>query len=79
MDGQVQPLEEALAIDASQAIVYYNLACYWSLAGNSKLALQYLSQSFDIDPGYRQLVADEKDFDPIRNLPDFQALIGVAV
>ena len=59
-----------------EAIVHYNLACYWSLAGDVDRALQYLAQSFDIDPRYRELVADEADFDPIRDLPDFQALGG---
>ena len=32
LDMAIQSLEEALSIDANQAIVYYNLACYWSLA-----------------------------------------------
>ena len=65
--------------DQQEAIVHYNLACYWSLAGDADRALQYLSQSFDIDPRYRDLVADESDFDPIRDLPDFQALVGAIV
>ena len=56
------------------AIVHYNLACYWSLAGNVKLAVTYLSQAFDLEPEYRDLVHRERDFDPIRNHPHFQAL-----
>ena len=32
LDLAIQSLEEAMSIDANQAIVYYNLACYWSLA-----------------------------------------------
>ena len=36
---------------------------------NKGLALQYLTQSFDLDPNYRDMVADEPDFDPIRDDP----------
>jgi len=79
LDLAIESLEEALAVDPSAAIVYYNLACYWSLANNLQLALDYLAQAFDINPNYRDLVNDERDFDPIRNEPGFQALTGVIV
>ena len=51
--------------DAGQSIVYYNLACYWSLASNAKLALAYLTTRFLISNlSFRDLVDDEQDFDP---------------
>jgi tetratricopeptide (TPR) repeat protein len=76
LDLAIESLENALAVETREAILHYNLACYWSLAGNSKIAIRYLAQSFDIDPTCREMVAEEADFDPIRNLPDFQTLIG---
>jgi tetratricopeptide (TPR) repeat protein len=79
LDLAIQALEEALEADSSQAIVHYNLACYWSLAGNVKLAVAYLAQAFDLEPEYRDLVLCERDFDPIRNHPHFQALTSVSV
>jgi Flp pilus assembly protein TadD len=79
LDLAIQSLEEALAVEESQASVYYNLACYWSLAHNSKLALAYLSQALDLDPSYRDLVARESDFDPIRDDPGFRDLTSVIV
>ncbi|MHB0961440.1 MAG: TPR end-of-group domain-containing protein [Pirellulaceae bacterium] len=79
LDHAIESLENALAADQQEAIIHYNLACYWSLAGDADRALSYLSQSFELDPGYRDLVADESDFDPIRSLPDFQLLIGATV
>jgi tetratricopeptide (TPR) repeat protein len=79
LDLAIESLENALAVESSEAILHYNLACYWSLAGNAKIALRYLAQSLSIDPSYRELVADETDFDPIRDLPDFQSLVGVIV
>ena len=78
LDLAIQSLEEALAADGSQAIIYYNLACYWSLAGNAKLCVAYLSRALDLDPNYRDLISDESDFDPIRDHPHFQALTSVA-
>jgi len=79
LDMAIQSLEEALSIDANQAIVYYNLACYWSLAHNAKHALDYLGQAFAMDPAYRELAAEERDFDPIRAEPRFQQLTGAVV
>jgi len=79
LDLAIQSLERAMAVDDQQAILHYNLACYWSLAGDAEVAIRYLAQSFDIEPSYRDLAADETDFDPIRNLPEFQALTGAAV
>ena len=79
LDEAIQALEQALMANKQEAIIHYNLACYWSLAGDVDRALQYLAQSFDIDPRYRELASDESDFDPIRDLPDFQALLGAIV
>ncbi len=79
LDMAIEALEEALAVDASQAIIHYNLACYWSLAGNVKLAVAYLAQAFEIDANYRDRVSHERDFDPIRNHPQFMALTTVIV
>lgn len=79
LDLAIQALEEALSLESSEAIIHYNLACYWSLAGNRKLALAYLAQALEIDPNYRDLIAAEPDFDPIRSDPDFRALASVIV
>jgi tetratricopeptide (TPR) repeat protein len=76
LDLAIQSLEDAMAVDPDQGIIHFNLACYWSLAKNVRLALRYLAQSFDLDPNYRDMVSDEKDFDPIREDPDFVALTG---
>ncbi len=79
LDLAIQSLEEALAVAPDLAIVYYNLACYWSLANNAKLTIAYLTRAFDIDPSYRDLVADETDFDTVRNHPSFLELTSVIV
>lgn len=79
LDLAIQSLEEALETDAGYAILHYNLACYWSLAGNVKLAVAYLSQAFDLEPDYRDHIGREPDFNSIRNHPHFLALTAVIV
>jgi tetratricopeptide (TPR) repeat protein len=79
LDLAIQALEEALEVDSEAPILYYNLACYWSLAANVKKAVHNLRIAFELDPNYRDLVDAEHDFDPIRNHPGFQAIREVIV
>ncbi|MGE0759976.1 MAG: tetratricopeptide repeat protein [Pirellulaceae bacterium] len=79
LDKAIESLEEALQVDDRQAIIHYNLACYWSLAKNVKWAVEYLERALELDPAYRDLVGQERDFDPIRNHPRFQELLIVIV
>jgi hypothetical protein len=58
-------------IDSSEAVLHYNLACYWSLARNRTLALRYLSRALEIDANFRDMVGDEPDFNPLRHDPEF--------
>ena len=60
------------------AVVHYNLACYYSLAGDKEEALSWLARAIRLDASFRDQVAKESDFDPIRNDPDFQYLIQLA-
>ena len=79
IDAAIQALEDAMAISPDEGIIHYNLACYWSLANNIPLALVYLAQAFDLDPTYRDMVAEEPDFDPMREHPEFVAITSVIV
>jgi tetratricopeptide (TPR) repeat protein len=74
LDEAITALEHAVAIDPSEAVLHYNLACYCSLARNRRAALQHLAFALDIDGNFRELVIDEPDFDPLRNDPLFQSL-----
>ncbi len=38
----IEALERAVRVDAGEAVLHYNLACYWSLARNRTLALRFL-------------------------------------
>lgn len=79
LDLAIQALEDAMNVEGDHAIVYYNLACYWALAKNVKLSVAYLTKAFDLDPNYRDLVPDERDFDPIRTHREFQSLTSAIV
>ena len=58
-------------------LIHYNLACYWSLAGNRAKALDALAQSLEIAPEVvKGLISEESDFDTIRDDPEFQRLIA---
>jgi tetratricopeptide (TPR) repeat protein len=79
LDLAIQVLDKALDVAPEEAIIHYNLACYWSLAHNTQRALQFLIQSFELEPSLRDVVADEPDFDPIRENPEFRLLTSVVV
>jgi tetratricopeptide (TPR) repeat protein len=77
MERAMEVSDDALDVEKYRALLHYNLACYWSLAGNKAHALEYLSKAFDADPDYRDRVGSEPDFDPLRSDPDFQALTSL--
>jgi tetratricopeptide (TPR) repeat protein len=79
LDLAIESLEEALALEPTAGILHYNLACYWSLAGNARRAVEYLSEAFDLDPDYRDMVGSEQDFNAIRQHPAFISLTSVIV
>ena len=74
IDLAIDAMESALAADPDEALIRYNLACYWSVAGGKRESLRYLEQALALDPNYRSLVEHEPDFDPIRSDPEFQAV-----
>jgi Flp pilus assembly protein TadD len=74
IDLAIEALEAARAADGDEPLIRYNLACYHSVAGHKRIALDFLEQALGLDPNYRLLIDHEPDFDPIRNDPEFQAI-----
>jgi hypothetical protein len=84
----VQPLYEAgryaEAADRGREVlesvphprVFYNVACCESLAGRTADAIEHLNQAIEGWDGCRELAEQDSDFDPIRDEPAFQDLIG---
>ena len=79
LTAAITALEDALDVEPNSGIVNYNLACYWALANHPNTAVKFLSRAFDLDHRYRDLIADESDFDKIRNHPAFLAVTTVIV
>ncbi len=74
LDLAIDSLQRVLATEPGEPLAHYNLACYWSLAGNKGRALKFLSKALEINPEFRSLVDDEPDFDPVRSDPEFRSL-----
>lgn len=72
----IEMMDEAYRLKPKEAVVLYNLACYWCLSGNKSQALSWLGRAIRLDKNFRQLVADETDFDSLRHDPDFQLIVG---
>ena len=71
----IEVLEVASRANPGDALLHYNLSCYWSLAGNSPRALQELELALGLDSSFRMRIKDEPDFDPIRSDPGFGRLL----
>lgn len=76
IERAITALEEAIDIEPGEAVLHYNLACYWSLAQDPREALRYLANALEIDGNFRDFVPDEPDFDPLRHNPKFQNITG---
>jgi Flp pilus assembly protein TadD len=74
LDLAIESIEKALAVEPDESLLRYNLACYLSLLGQKRRAIELLAAAIENDPVYRELVETEADFDPIRSDPEFQAL-----
>jgi tetratricopeptide (TPR) repeat protein len=72
----ITSMEQAYKISPKEAVILYNLSCYWSLAGNKTQSLSWLGRALRMDKSYRQLIDDETDFDPLRHDPDFQMIVN---
>jgi tetratricopeptide (TPR) repeat protein len=58
------------------AYLHYNVACCESRAGRTADAIDHLRQAIDRWEGSREMAKEDSDFDPIRDEPAFEELIG---
>jgi hypothetical protein len=67
---------ELIEAHPGQAHLYYNVACCESLAGRREDAVEHLRQAIDMWDRFRYMAKEDSDFDPIRDEPAFEELIG---
>jgi tetratricopeptide (TPR) repeat protein len=75
LGDSAKALETLVEGYAEKRIDDYNAACLYSLLGQKEVALRYLERS--LDNGFRNFnhIDRDEDFDNIRDLPEFEALI----
>jgi tetratricopeptide (TPR) repeat protein len=64
-----------LADNPESPDLLYNLACCESLAGRKADAIDHLRLAIEISDGVRPHLAKDPDLDPLRDEPEFQALL----
>ena len=70
----IEAAECAYRLSPREAVLLYNMACYWSVAGNKKQSLSWLGRALRMDKSLRKLIPEEHDFDSLRDDPDFQLI-----
>ena len=75
LDQAIETTRLAYESHQNVPVVLYNLACYYSLAGEKEQALSWLGRALRMDRDLMELVPDETDFDPVREDPDFVHLL----
>ena len=56
--------------------VFFNVACCESLAGQPSDAIEHLRRAIELWEGCREMAKHEPDFDPIRDDPAYEELVG---
>ena len=88
----ISVMQEAYLAHPKVPVVLYNIACYYSLAGDKAQALSWLGRALRMETALRklmteepeferkslrELIPDEPDFDQLRNDPDFQYIANL--
>ena len=69
-------LREAVERYPDSAGLYYNLACFDSMAGAAPAAVATnLSRSIELFPGFRDYAREDSDLDPVRDEPPVKELL----
>jgi tetratricopeptide (TPR) repeat protein len=68
--------QELLAANRGYPDLFYNVACCESLAGRTADALEHLRRAIELSEYSRAFAKGDSDFDPIRDEPAFEELVG---
>jgi tetratricopeptide (TPR) repeat protein len=76
LEAAVTSLQHALNLDAAHGLATFNMACYRAVQGLHVEALRLLAKAVRRDAMFRKLAREEKDFESLRGLAEFQELVG---
>lgn len=75
MEGATRKRLGAAAKPAEQGDAYYDLACFYSVAGVPEKALENLAKAFPLNPALRAYSLNDSDLDPLRDNARYQAMV----
>lgn len=78
LNRAIQMMIRAHELEPDNALILYNLACYYCLDGDKSHALSWLGRSLRIDKSLVKLIPDEPDFNSMRGDTDFKFIIDSA-
>lgn len=74
-DRAIANLRRALLDDPSNDHAHYISGVVLSARGQTAEALDHIRRAIELNPDNRSLARQDADLDPLRDLPDFQALL----
>ena len=75
-DEAADQARELVAAHPQYPELLYNLACCESLAGRKADAIEHLRLAVETSDRVRSYLAGDSDLDPLREEPEFQALLA---
>lgn len=76
LDDALETMQRCYRAHPDEPIVLYNIACYLTLTGDKAQALSWLGRALRMQPKLRELIAEEQDFDALRDDADFQFIVA---
>ena len=76
LDEALSEFQQVVKVNPKEGYVHYSLVCVYSLKTESKLAIEYLKKTFDLDKSFIEFSKTDPDLENIRQTPEFQQLIN---
>jgi len=72
----IEKFKKAVEINPKYVKAYYNLACAYSRLNNRNETRKNLKKAIELDPKWKEKAKTDKNFDNLRNDPEFKKLIS---
>jgi tetratricopeptide (TPR) repeat protein len=75
LPAALEAFDKSIAAEPTNAIVFYNRACTYSMLNRKQEALRDVRTALNQESKFKKLAWDDPDFDNIKDDPEFQALV----